>query len=115
MKQLLVLLVAVGVSGCGDKCSNTPVATIASPSGKSKAVVFPRTCGRETAPNTQVSVTPAYGKLGNIPGNALIVGGDVALTVRWTSDASLSISGPQDAHVFKQAQTVAGISITYRK
>jgi hypothetical protein len=110
---LAALLIAASISGCGDKCSNKPVATVASPSGKSKAVVFHRACGKDTGPNTQVSVIPAYGSLGNIPGNALIVAGDVPLTVRWTSDASLSISGPEGAHVFKQAESVAGITIAY--
>jgi hypothetical protein len=117
MKNLIALLAALligaSVSGCGEICSNEPVATIPSPSGKAKAVVFHRKCGATTDPNTQVAVIPAYGTLANIPGNTLIVGGDASLEVRWVSDSSLSISGLGTAQVFKQEKSVAGVSVAY--
>jgi hypothetical protein len=119
MKTFLPLLVAlvigVGVSGCGKICSNEPVTVVPSPSGKTKAVVFHRKCGVTTDPNTQVSVIPAYAQLSNIPGNALILDGDVSLVVRWESDSALSISRLGKAQVFKQQKSVAGVSIAYGK
>ena len=119
MRKFLVLLAAVlltaTASGCGDMCSNKPVATIPSPSGKTKAVVFHRTCGKTTDANTQVAVIPAYSDLANIPGNALILGGEANLQVRWVSDSSLSISGLGSAQVFKQQAQAADVAIAYTK
>jgi hypothetical protein len=112
---LAALLIAVSASGCGEICSNEPVAVTPSPSGKTKAVVFHRNCGATTEPNTQVAVVPTYVTLANIPGNALILGGDVPLQVRWLSDSSLSISGLDSARVFKQEESVTGVSIEYGK
>lgn len=112
---LTALLIGVGVSGCGDVCSNEPVTVLPSPSGKTKAVVFHRKCGATTELNTQVSVIPAYSQLSNIPGNALILEGDVSVVVRWDSDAALTISGLGKAQVYKQQDSVAGVSIAYGK
>lgn len=119
MKNLLtlifVLLTGVSASGCGARCSNEPIAVIPSPSGKAKAVVFHRSCGATTAPNTQVAVIPSYSNLPNIPGNALVLDADLPLEVRWTSDSSLSVSGLASVRASKQQESVAGVSITYDK
>ena len=111
----VALLIGLGASACGEVCSNKPVAVIPSPSGKDKAVVFHRRCGATTSRNTQVAVIPTYATLPNIPGNALVLGGDVAVEVRWVSESSLSISGLGAAHVFKQQPSVAEVSIAYGK
>lgn len=116
MNKFLILSVALllgaSTSGCGKRCSNEPVTTVPSPSGKNKAVVFHRIC-KGAAPNTQVSVLASYSELSNIPGNALILGGEAPLQVRWTSDSSLTISGLGTAQVHKRQPSVAEVSITY--
>lgn len=112
---LAVLLLGASASGCSDICSNSPVADIPSPSGKTKAVVFHRNCGANTGANTQVAVIPAYSTLPNIPGNALILDGDVPLEVRWNSETSLSVRGLSAVRVSKQRESVAGVSIAYGK
>lgn len=94
-------------------CSNEPIAEIASPSGKSKAIVFHRNCGATTGANTQVAVLPSYSSLPNIPGNTLIVDGDMPLKVRWNSESSLSISGMGTARVSKRQESVADVTIAY--
>lgn len=111
----VALLFGVGVTGCGEICSNTPVAVTPSPDGKSKAVVFHRKCGTSTGPNTQVSVLPAYSELPNIPGNALVLDADATLAVAWTSDASLSVSGLGTARASKRQEAVNGVAIDYGK
>ena len=112
---LLVVLVAAGATGCGEICSNEPVAVVPSPSGKSKAVVFHRKCGEGTGSNTQVAVLPTYSELPNIPGNALVLDSDVPLEISWISDSSLSISGLGAARASKQQPEVAGVSVAYRR
>ena|SRR5687768_13111495 len=111
----VALLIGVGASGCGDICSNEPVTVIPSPDGKAKAVVFHRSCGAATGPNTQVSVLPAYSELPNIPGNALVLDADAPVEVTWVSDSSLSVSGLGTARVSKQQETANGVSIAYGK
>ena len=112
---LVVLLIGVSAAGCGEICSNEPATVVPSPNGKSKAVVFHRNCGATTDPNTQVSVLPAYSKLPNIPGNALVLDADAPREVKWTSDTSLSVSGLGAARVSNQQQVVSGVSIAYSK
>ena len=116
MNKFLILSVAAllgaSTSACGNRCSNDPVTTVPSPTGKNKAVVFHRIC-EGTVPNTQVSVLTSYSELSNIPGNALILDGDVPVRVRWTSDTSLSISGLGAAKVHKRQPSVTDVSITY--
>jgi hypothetical protein len=108
----IALALVAATSGC-DRCTNAPVATVPSPSGKNKAVVFHRTCGVDTQVNTQVAVIPSYSSLSNIPGNALILTGDVPLDVRWTSEDTVSISGMGTARASRQEESVAGITIEY--
>ena len=112
---LAALLIGVSATGCGDVCSNKPVAVTPSPTGKTKAVVFHRQCGANTAPNTQVSVLPAYSKLPNIPGNALVLDADATLDVAWTSDESLSVSGLGTARASKKLEAVNEVAIVYGK
>ncbi len=119
MKEPLALLVALvigaSVTGCGEICRNTPVSVTPAPTGKTKAVVFHRTCGADTGPNTQVSVLPAYSELPNIPGNALVLDADATLDLEWTSDSSLAVSGLGTARASKQQEAVNGVSIVYAK
>ncbi|HEY5803628.1 MAG TPA: hypothetical protein VIT90_08060 [Lysobacter sp.] len=112
---LIVGTLIVAAPGCGDKCRNETVAVVPSPSGKARAIVFHRKCGATTDANTQVAVLPLSASHANIPGNALIVAGDVPLQVRWDSDASLQISGLGDARVFKQNDAAADVSIAYAR
>lgn len=110
---LVVLIVAV--SGCGEQCRNEPVTIVPSPSGAARAVVFHRNCGPTTEFNTQLAVLPRSAGQPNIPGNALILGGDVPLKVRWDSETALTVSGLGTARVFKQNQAAADVAITYEK
>ena len=110
---LAVLLAALSAAGCGGICRNVPVAVTPSPDGKTKAVVFHRECGADTGANTQLSVLPAYSKLPNIPGNALVLDAAATLQVKWTSDASLTVSGLGTARASKQQKAVNEVSIDY--
>ncbi|UNK48716.1 hypothetical protein MNR01_13320 [Lysobacter sp. S4-A87] len=112
---LFVAVWAIAVTGCGDKCHNEQVSVAPSPSGQFRAIVFHRNCGPTTERNTQVAVLPKSAQLANIPGNTLIVGGDIPLKVRWDSETALTVSGLGSARVFKQNKTAADVTISYAK
>ncbi len=111
----VIALLAIAMTGCGDQCRNEAVATVPSPSGAARAIVFHRNCGATTEFNTQLAVLPRSAQQPNIPGNALILGGDVPLKVRWDSETALTVSGLGNARVFKQSATAADVAITYEK
>jgi hypothetical protein len=99
--------------GC-NTCENQISQTVVSPSGNLKAVVFSRNCGATTGFNRQVSVIPATAALPDDGGNALILDGSAPLQVQWRADSALYLTGHISARVFKQAKSVAGITISYR-
>lgn len=105
-------LLALALTGCGERCVNREIQRVASPSGQKAAVVFSRECsGAE--PNVQVAVTRTGVTLPNVPGNAFIAVGQPALTVRWLSNESLLVAGYRTAKVHKQETTVADTTLYY--
>jgi len=104
--------VSFGLVGC-NSCGNEISQTVESLSGLVKAVVFNRNCGATTGFNTQVSVLPAVDELPNSAGNILILDGAVPLQVQWVSNSALSLRGVGSERAFKQASSVAGVSISY--
>jgi hypothetical protein len=86
---LAIVITAALVAGCTPTCENEVSASVRSPSGKMKAVLFNRGCGATVGFNTQVSVLSAEAALPNDEGNVLIVDDDVSLALHWKSDSSL--------------------------
>lgn len=113
-RPILPALLALSIffGGC-QSCENEISNTIVSPAGKLKAVVFNRSCGATTGSSTQVSIIPASGSLLDDGGNTIILDGAIPLKVEWRSDAELHVNGLGSAKVFKQAASVAGVSIRY--
>jgi hypothetical protein len=118
MKPVLQILVVIAmlaaVSACDFGCDDEVVSSTSSPSHALSAVVFNRNCGATTGFNTQVSLV----RSGTVPsgaGNTLILDGSIPLKFLWVSESKLQITGLGSAKVFKQEQTVAGVSIAYGK
>lgn len=99
---LAILITAALIAGCAPICENEGSATVRSPSGNMKAVVFNRGCGATVGFNTQVSVLSTEAALPNNGGNALIVDDDVPLALHWESDGSLQIADTRSSRAFKQ-------------
>lgn len=111
-----ILLCVACLAGCTDDlCGNTIAQSMASPSGKTKAVVFSRDCGATTGFSTQVSIIPAGDTLPNEVGNALVLDGTVPIQLQWRSDAALAVSGIGEAQVFREESDVAGVRLSYSK
>ena len=114
LRLLATLAIFLAISGCDGGCSNDVVSTMSSPYGTTDVVVFNRGCGATTDFNTQVSIVhPGAAPSG--AGNTLILSGKVPLKIQWLAKSKLSISGLGSAKIFKQEQSVAGVSIAYGK
>ena len=101
------------LAGCGELCSNEPVATVMSPSGAHKAVVFTRDCGATTGWSTQVSILLGSEHLRNEGGNTLVVEGKSPVSVSWRSDSVVTLSGLSSGRLFKQEPSVNGVAVMY--
>lgn len=130
IKSLLLCVVCPCLAlGCTKvaACSAEVKQEVASPRGKWKAVVFDRTCGVLSSPQTGVSVLePSL-----LPGDEYPNVFDVTYTgirrpdeieailanvsVEWTSDSSLSIAFDARARILYQVTRLWGLSVTYRQ
>jgi hypothetical protein len=109
----ITFVFALALGGCSDLCGNEVAQTIASPSGKLKAVVFSRNCGATTGVNTQVSILRAEETLPNDGANTFISNGSVPIVVQWQNDKTIQISGLGDSAPIKQNRTVSGVEVSY--
>ena len=118
MKRTFQLLAAIAmlaaIAGCDIGCGNEIGSSVASPSHAISAVVFNRNCGATTGFNTQVSIVHGSAAPSGA-GNTLILDGTVPLKLHWVSESELQITGMGSAKVFKQEQSVGGISVAYGK
>ncbi|MES2298635.1 MAG: hypothetical protein V4582_16440 [Pseudomonadota bacterium] len=110
---LAYLPAALLLLGCDSICENEVQASVVSPSGNLKAVVFHRSCGAATGFNTQVSVIAASSSLQDDGGNVLIVDGNAPLKLTWLSESRLSIKGVLSAGVFTKERSVPDVEIVY--
>jgi hypothetical protein len=113
-RLLVALLLLATITGCGFGCDDEVTSTLSSPSHTISAFVFNRNCGATTGFNTQVSLVREGAALSGA-GNTLILDGTVPLKLRWVSGSRLEITGLGSAKVFKQEQSVAGVSVAYGK
>jgi hypothetical protein len=107
----------------GDPCGNHPVAVVAAPGGRQKAVIFDRGCGASSAQmGRMVSLLPSDAKFpadGEV-GNAFrvdraCVGGTAPIDVAasWESDSVLVIRHRPGAHVSFAVLRDRGVRIRY--
>ncbi|GAA4861143.1 hypothetical protein GCM10023332_11470 [Luteimonas vadosa] len=109
-----VLVILTALAGCSSNpCVNEISQTATSPSGTLKAIVFHRNCGATTGFNTQVSIISVSGSLPDSAGNALIIDGSAPLQLQWRSESALHLAGLGSADIFKQEDSVAGVSVSY--
>lgn len=88
----------------GDMCGNYVHKEYPSPDNSHKAVIFQRDCGATTGFSTQISIIGAEQELGNTEGNIYIIDGhpkEVAPTLKWLSEETLSIDRPLSGTEYK--------------
>ena len=104
-------------------CRNTPIQTVVSPDGALKAVLFTRDCGATTGLSSQVSIIGGTDDLPDEPGNTFVADlpqGETAapwggphVEVAWRAPKSLALHYERTARIFKQLETIAGVSVSY--
>jgi hypothetical protein len=115
----------MSLPACSDVlCRNETVASLKSPDGKHRAILFMRECGATTDYTTQVSIVASswsYHDIGNVfvadayarDAKRGLWGGPWA-EVAWISPQQLLVSYDAHSRVFTQNATVRGVHITYR-
>jgi hypothetical protein len=127
-------LLACNCTGCVaiDPCENTVVNESLAPGGKTKAIVFERSCGATTGFSTQVSIMKAADDSTNTAtwtrssqrGNAFVADtdhgrapserwGGPRVHVEWLSATHLRIVHDQSTRVFTAAKRVSDVTIDY--
>jgi hypothetical protein len=77
-------------------------------------VVFSRACGAATGPNTQAALIPAGEDLPEDAASFLSIGAKAQLAPRWDGFGNIELSVPADAPVYRQDDSVAGVTVIYR-
>jgi hypothetical protein len=93
-------------------CGNTVISEHRSADGTWKVVVFERDCGATTHFSTQASLLRAHASLPDDSGNLIIVD-DAPLQVTWTGPRSVVVRSLPGAHVFKAANRVRDVEVSY--
>ncbi len=120
---LLLCAALVGLSGCSDGCANDEIASVLSPDGRHRAVLFQRDCGATTGFSTQISVLERGAPLTG-GGNAFIADDDYGAAatgewggpwaeVRWQSTDRLTVRYARGSRIFEQRGAVGGVAIDY--
>ena len=113
----------MGLSGCSDSCAKDEIASVLSPDGRHRAVLFERDCGATTGFSTQISVLERGAPLAG-GGNALIADDDHGAAavgewggpwaeVRWQSADKLLVRYAQGARIFEQRSVVGDVAVRY--
>jgi len=130
VRSSLISLVCAGVTvGCSkvDACSADVKKEVASPDGRWKAVVFNRSCGVLSSPQTGVSILEPSHVPGSEYPNVFDVTHSVLLrpeeidavldsvSVAWTSDSSISIEYDARTTILYQVARLWGLVVTYKE
>lgn len=125
--RLTGLVLVLGLTSCGsmDPCSAAIIQEVPSPDQRWKAVVFNRSCGVLSSPQTGVSVLERPDSLGNHYPNVFNITAPAGLpptdlravldsvSVSWTSDSSMSIRFDGRATIFYQVVRLWGLVVNY--
>lgn len=95
-------------------CSTIETLRLTAPDGAFDLVVFSRTCGPDTGPNTQAALIPAGDSLPEDAASFVSIGADADLAPRWDGFGNIELSVPGTAKIYRQDDSVAGIAVVYR-
>ena len=109
-----LILLVLASAGCYVMCPIDVTGELGSPDGRSKAVVFVRTCGTTVRDVTSVSIISANSTVNRAStANILTVRDRVHVRMEWKSERLLLLSIPKQAVVGTRVSQRAGIRIIY--
>lgn len=95
-------------------CKTTIADRLTAPDGRFDLVVFSRSCGATTGPNTQAALVPANEDLPEDAASFLSIGSAAELEPRWDGFGNIELSVSPEAEIYRQDDSVAGVSVIYR-
>lgn len=95
-------------------CETTQHQRLPSPDSAFDLIIFSRDCGATTGANTQAALIPNGDTLPDDAASFLSIGTAADLAPHWDGPASLTLTVPADAQVYRQDASVAGIAVIYR-
>ena len=102
------------VTGLLPSCSILEQARLTAPDQRFDLVVFSRTCGPETGPNTQAALLPVGDAVPEDAASFVSIGADADLAPRWDGFGNIELTIPAGAQIYRQDDTVAGLAVIYR-
>jgi len=114
LPALLIGALLWSLAGVLPSCSSLESARLTSPDAAFDLVVFKRTCGQDTGPNTQAALIPAGETLPDDAASFVSLGADADLAPRWDGFGNIELAVPAAAKIYRQDDTVAGIAVIYR-
>ena len=123
LRTLLVLTtlpaLAIGgllwaLTGLLPSCGITEHTRLAAPDQRFDLVVFSRSCGARTGPNTQAALIPMGDDIPEDAASFVSIGADADLAPRWDGLGNIELTIPADATIYRQDDTVAGLAVIYR-
>ncbi|WP_240230090.1 hypothetical protein [Devosia lacusdianchii] len=95
-------------------CATAQHARITSPDNQFDLVVFSRDCGATTGFNTQAALIPSGEDLPYDAASFLSIGVAADLEPRWDGFGNIEVTVPPGAQIYRQDESVAGVSVIYR-
>ena len=95
-------------------CQTTQHARLPSPDSAFDLVIFSRDCGATTGFNTQAALIPHGDILPDDAASFLSIGATADLAPRWDGPATIELTIPAGAQIYRQDESVAGITLRYR-
>jgi hypothetical protein len=99
----------------GFTCRNRPLADVASPDGRLRAVSFIRDCGPRAPRSSQLSVLPAGEAIGEEQGNVFVaeLEKDVQIEARWAANDVLEIRTSRIVKAYRADRGKVWLKIRY--
>jgi hypothetical protein len=94
-------------------CEVTERQRLTSPDQQFDLVVFSRFCG-DTQPNTQAALVPPGDEIPFDAASFFSTDVEAELSPQWLAADALAITRPANAEIYRDDETVAGITVTYR-
>ena len=103
-----------GLTGLLPSCGTTEQARLTAPDQRFDLVVFSRSCGAETGPNTQAALLPVGDDVPEDAASFVSIGADADLAPRWDGFGNIELTIPPGAEIYRQDDAVAGVAVIYR-